>query len=92
MQINGYKRSKAEVEVAHHFSSFTTQTTVLPQKRMIYSVFTNMHENSTTLDVTGIYGQFELFLNVWCIRSGSLSVCMALILLKSSSVSSDQTY
>ena len=36
------------------------------RNRMIYSVFTILHENSTTPYVTGIYGQFELFLKVWC--------------------------
>ena len=33
--------------------------------RMIYSVFTNLHESSTTPYVTGIYGQPKLFLKVW---------------------------
>ena len=34
--------------------------------KVIYLIFANLHENSTTPYVTGIYGQVELFLKVWC--------------------------
>ena len=37
--------------------------------RVIYPIFTNLHENSTTPYVTGIYGQLELFLKVWCYQN-----------------------
>ena len=33
--------------------------------RVIYPIFTNLYENSTTPYVTGIYGQLELFLKDW---------------------------
>ena len=36
------------------------------RNRMIYSVFPNLHENTY---VTGIYGQLELFLKVWCYQN-----------------------
>ena len=37
--------------------------------RVIYPIFSNLHENSTTPYVTGIYGQLELFLKVWCYQN-----------------------
>ena len=37
--------------------------------RVIYPIFTNLHENSTTPYVTGIYGQLKLFLKVWCYQN-----------------------
>ena len=37
--------------------------------RVIYPIFSNLHENSTTPYVTSIYGQLELFLKVWCYQN-----------------------
>ena len=37
--------------------------------RVIYTILTNLHKNSTTPYVTGIYGQLELFLKVWCYQN-----------------------
>ena len=60
------------------------------RNRMIYSVFTKLHENSTNPMSLASMANLNYFWKSGAIRTGSL-ISMALILLKPFSVSSDQT-
>ena len=59
------------------------------RNRVVYSVFTNLHENSTTPYATSIYGQLEFFLKVWC-NQNWFTNRYGFLLLKPFAVSSDQ--